>query len=215
MIYEKHLAWGVLFRLFHWAFALSIVVLVVTGFYIGDPWKNSTVIIGGRTFPMEYMRYMHFVAGFIFSGAVIVRLYLWVAGNRQERIMDFLPVTPRNLKNLFSTIACYLYFTDKHEHKLGHNALAGSFYVLTIIFAILQLLSGFYMFYPESPFWQACGLALFGSQEQGRYLHHLFMWYFILLACVHIYIVVWNDIRFPEGLISSIFNGRKFKPKKT
>ncbi len=214
MIYERRLAWSVLFRLFHWFFALSIVALVVTGFYIGDPWTNTTVIKEGKIFTMEYMRYVHFIAGFVFTGAVIVRIYLWGAGNRQEKIMDFLPVTSRNLKNLFSTVAFYLYLKDNYEDRLGHNALAGLFYLITIVMAVLQIISGFYMFYPESSFWQSCGLLLFGTQGQGRFLHHLFMWYFILFAFVHFYIVVWNDIRCQDGLISSIFNGRKFRPKK-
>ncbi len=212
MIYEKHLAWGVLFRLFHWAFALSIVVLVTTGLYIGGPWTNTT-LEGSRSFPMADMRYIHFIAGFVFTGAVLTRLYLWIAGNKQERIMDFIPVTPRNIKNLFNTVAYYLYLTDRHEHRIGHNALAGLFYLLTIVLALFQLLTGFYMLYPESSLWQFWGFNLFGTQQEARFLHHLIMWYFIIFACIHLYIVIWNDIRSPEGVISSIFNGRKFKPK--
>jgi len=53
---------------------------------------------------------------------------------------------------------------------------------------------------------------LFGTQQHARYIHHLLMWYFIIFAFVHIYLVIWNDLKNPDGLISSIFTGNKFRP---
>ena len=211
-MFEKHLAWGVLFRLFHWAFALSIAFLVVTGLYIHWPWGNS-ILEGSASFPMANMRYYHFIAGYVFIGAVAVRCYLWFFGNRQEKLWNAAPITPGNIKNLVSTLGYYLYFTDRHEHRLGHNALAGTIYILTIIAAFFQMLSGLCLLFPESLFWQKWGLAVFGTQQQARFIHYLIMWYFLLFVFIHLYILIWNDIRAPEGLISSIFNGRKFFPK--
>ena len=65
-MYEKHYCWSILLRLFHWMFALSIIVLVVTGFYINGPWTN-TMIEGSASLPMAWMRYMHFLAGYVFA----------------------------------------------------------------------------------------------------------------------------------------------------
>ncbi len=213
MSYEKKYVWSVLFRLYHWAFALSIVTLVVTGFYIHDPWTN-TMLEGSGSFPMTTMRYIHFIAGFVFTASVLVRLYLFLFGNKQERILDAIPVTPRNIRNVFTILAYYCYGTDKHDYRLGHNALAGVSYLVTMVLAMGQLLSGFYMFYPESATWQSWGLSLFGSQQEARFIHYLIMWYFLIFVPIHIYIIIWNDIKSPEGLISSIFNGAKFKHKK-
>jgi len=212
MNYEVKNVWSVLLRLYHWALVLSIVALVVTGFYINNPWTNTT-LEGSVSFPMAVMRYIHFVAGYLFTAAVLVRLFLFVFGNKQERIMDILPVTPRNLKSLATTIGYYSYLSEKHDNRLGHNTLAGIFYLITIIAALFQLVSGFYMLYPEAGFWQGMGGTLFGSQQEGRFLHHLLMWYFILFAFAHVYMVVWNDLKSPEGLVSSIFTGKKFKRK--
>jgi len=212
MNYEKKYVWSILFRLCHWALALSIVFLVVTGFYINDPWTN-TWIENSRTFPVADMRYYHFLAGFVFTAAVLVRLILYLIGNRQERIFNALPVTPGNVRNFFSTFAYYGYATDSHEERLGHNTLAGLTYLFTYAVATAQLVSGFYMLYPESVTWQSWGLPLFGTQQQARFIHHLLMWYFLIFAFVHFYLLVWNDVRSPEGMISSIFNGYKFKPK--
>ncbi|MDW7773969.1 MAG: Ni/Fe-hydrogenase, b-type cytochrome subunit [Desulfobulbaceae bacterium] len=211
--YEIHYTWSVLLRLFHWAFALSIVTLVVTGFYIHFPWTNTN-LEAATTFPVATMRYIHFIAGFVFTGALLARFYLMFFGNRQERIWDSIPVNRKNTSNLSHTIKFYLYFSDDHTPRKGHNALAGIFYFITFILALLQMFSGFYMLYPESAFIQKWAYFIFGPQQQGRFMHYLFMWYFIIFSFVHVYIVIWNDIITKEGLISSIFTGTKFIPPR-
>ena len=213
MQYERQQAWSVLLRLFHWCFALSIVVLVTTGMYVHFPWTN-TMVIGNWHFPVATMRYIHFIAGFVFTASLLVRFYLLFFGNKQERFLDFVPITPRNIKNLFTTLMYYLYLTDKCEHRLGHNALAGISYLTTFIVALAQIGSGFYLLFPESVFWQKWGLLLLGTQQQGRGIHYLIMWYFIFFTAAHLYIVIWNNARSKEGLIASIFTGNKYMPKK-
>ncbi|MEA3469730.1 MAG: Ni/Fe-hydrogenase, b-type cytochrome subunit [Thermodesulfobacteriota bacterium] len=212
MNYEMKTVWCILLRLFHWSLVLSIVTLVVTGLSINTPWTNTT-LEGSVAFPMSTMRYIHFLAGYLFTAAVLVRLFLYIFGNRQERIWDVLPVTPRNIKSIFTTLGYYSYISDRHDERLGHNVLAGMTYVVIIVAALFQLVSGFYMLYPEAGFWQGLGGSVFGTQQQGRFLHHLLMWLFILFAFVHVYLVIWNDLKSPEGLVSSIFTGKKFKQK--
>ncbi len=210
--YERHHCWSLLLRLFHWMFALSIVFLVVTGFYINNPWTN-TMIEGSASFPMAIMRYIHYIAAYVLSSAVLIRLFLYIFGNAQERIWDILPITRRNLNNLKMTLLQYSYISDKHDERLGHNILAGLAYLLTFIAALLMIVSGFYMLYPESAFWAKWGVILFSSQQFARYLHHITMWWFMIFAVIHIYLCIWNDCTEPEGLISSIFTGAKFKHK--
>jgi Ni/Fe-hydrogenase 1 B-type cytochrome subunit len=210
--YERHYCWSVLLRLFHWMFALSIVFLVVTGFYINNPWTN-TMIEGTTSFPMAMMRYIHFISAYVLSSAALIRLFLYIFGNAQERIWDILPITKRNLNNLKMTLLQYSYISSKHDERLGHNILAGLSYLLTFIAALLMIVSGFFLLYPESAFWAKWGLVLFGSQQFARFLHHLVMWWFMIFAVIHVYLCIWNDCLEPEGLISSIFTGAKFKHK--
>lgn len=210
--YERHYCWSVLLRLFHWMFALSIVFLVVTGFYINSPWTN-TMIEGTTSFPMAMMRYIHFISAYVLSSAVLIRLFLYIFGNAQERIWDILPVTKRNMNNLKMTLLQYSYISSKHDERLGHNILAGLAYLLTFIAALLMIFSGFFLLYPETAFWAKWGLVLFGSQQFARFLHHLVMWWFMIFAVIHVYLCIWNDCLEPEGLISSIFTGAKFKHK--
>jgi len=213
MSYEKKKCWSILLRLYHWAFALSIVTLCITGFYIHNPWTNS-MIEGTTSWPMALARLIHFVAGYVFTSAVLARIFLYIFGNKQERILEHLPVTPRNIKNLFNTLLRYSYIKEGHDpDRLGHNLLAGMTYVIIIVAAIFQLVSGFYLLFPELPIWEGYGLAIFGSQQAARYVHHLLMWLFMIFAFIHIYLVIWNDVDEPEGLISSMFTGVKFRHK--
>ncbi|WP_457574404.1 Ni/Fe-hydrogenase, b-type cytochrome subunit [Desulfolithobacter sp.] len=213
MQYERKYTWSILLRLYHWALALSVLALSVTGFYIHFPWTN-TMLEGGSSFPVATMRYIHFIAAFVFTGAVLARLYLLIFGNRQERFWDFLPITPRNIKNLVATLGVYSYLRDSHDERLGHNALAGSAYGLTFLAAAVQALTGFYMLYPESATWQQIVL-FFGPQQTARFIHYLLTWYFMLFALIHIYLCVWNDVMARDGLISSIFSGYKFRQSKS
>jgi Ni/Fe-hydrogenase 1 B-type cytochrome subunit len=213
MIYEKHYVWSVLLRLYHWSLAGSIVTLVITGFYINNPW-TQTSLEGTGNFPVLFMRNIHSLAGYLFAAAVLVRIFLMFFGNRQERIWDFLPVTPRNIKNLGDTLGSYSYMKEGHEEeRLGHNVLAGMTYILTISVAFFQIIGGFYLRFPESTFWQNWGVTIFGNQQYARFIHHLLMWYFIIFALIHLYLVIWNDLKNPDGLVSSIFTGNKFRPR--
>jgi len=209
--YEKHHCWSLLLRLFHWMFALSIVTLITTGFYINNPWTNTMIEGNASWFIMSIMRYIHYIAAYTFASAVMVRLFLYIFGNAQERVWDILPITPRNIKNLFRTLMLYSYISDKHDERLGHNILAGSMYLITFFAALFMILSGFYMLYPEIFFWQSWGGKIIGSQQWARFLHHCTMWWFMIFAVIHVYFIIWNDIKGPEGLISSIFTGVKFK----
>jgi Ni/Fe-hydrogenase 1 B-type cytochrome subunit len=213
MAYEKKKAWSILLRLYHWAFALSIVALCITGFYIHDPWTN-TVAEGSQSFVMTWMRFVHFVAGYVFTGAMLARIFLYIFGNKWERLPEQLPVTPRNIKNFFNTLLRYTYIKDDHDtDRLGHNVLAGMTYVAIIVAAVFQTISGFYLLFPEIGTWEVYGVMIFGSQQYARYIHHLLMWLFIIFAFIHIYLVIWNDIKEPEGLVSAIFTGVKFQHK--
>ncbi|MFN2354066.1 MAG: Ni/Fe-hydrogenase, b-type cytochrome subunit [Desulfopila sp.] len=212
MTYEKKKCWSILLRLYHWAFTLSIIFLVVTGFYINTPWTN-TMQEYSMSWPMAWMRYIHFVAGYVFTAAVLVRIFLYIFGNAQERITDVLPITGRNIRNLYKTLLSYAYISDEQYPRLGHNVLAGLIYIITIVAAVFQLVSGFYLLFPEVANWEVIGVSIFSSQQNARFIHHLLMWWFMIFAFIHVYMVIWNDLKGSEGLASSMFTGDKFKHK--
>ncbi len=212
-LYQRVKIWGVLLRLFHWAFALSILTLLVTGYYIHNPFALGPWPGVPTTFIMAKIRLFHFIAGYIFISALIVRSYLLIFGNRFERFTDFIPCTPRNLKRLWHTIKAYLYF-EPHESHGGHNPLAGTVYLAIIILGFFLGLSGLFLLYPESRTWAHWGFVVFGTQQIARMFHYFLFWVFFIFVLVHLYLVIWNDLFGSEAIISSIFSGRKFLKKK-
>ncbi len=215
MIYyeEKHF-WSILLRLYHWSLVIALIALTVTGFYINSPWTQTT-LEGAGLYPIQTMRNIHGLAGYLFTAAILARLYLLLFGNRQERIMSMLPLTRSNLRNMINAVRAYFYLhDDPTEVSLGHNILAGTTYIITFMIALFQIASGFYLRLPEITFWQKVGVTLFGSQQHARFIHHLLMWYFIIFTVVHLYLVIWNELKHRDGLTSSNLSGNKFRPRR-
>lgn len=71
-------------RLWHWITALSIVVLAVTGYFIGRPLPS---IQGEATFMfwMGWIRLIHFTTAYIFTVALLFRIYWACVGNEYAR----------------------------------------------------------------------------------------------------------------------------------
>jgi len=65
----------------HWAAAASVVLLTITGLYIGRPY----FITGGEAsahYLMGWMRGLHFIAAGVFVATAIVRIYWLFVGNQ-------------------------------------------------------------------------------------------------------------------------------------
>ncbi|MGQ9812857.1 MAG: hypothetical protein ACUVQ2_05605 [Dissulfurimicrobium sp.] len=53
-VYEKKEGLGVLLRLFHWIYVFTIVILVISGYYIYEPWLSLHEL--GVSYPMAATR---------------------------------------------------------------------------------------------------------------------------------------------------------------
>ena len=78
-------------RLMHWLAALSLLILAVTGLYIGRPY----FVTSGDTsshYLMGWVRFLHFAAAAVLVATAIVRVYWLFAGNKYERWVALFPV---------------------------------------------------------------------------------------------------------------------------
>jgi len=79
---------------------------------------------------------------------------------------------------------------------------------------LLQCLTGFGLYAQMShsflPKMFAWVIPLFGGDMQVRFVHHLLMWFFILFAIVHVYLVFYHDYIERRGVTSSMIGGWKF-----
>jgi Ni/Fe-hydrogenase 1 B-type cytochrome subunit len=209
-LYEKYV-WEVPVRVTHWSIALSIIVLSVTGIFIGTP---KTVALYPSQFIMGWIRFIHFVAAYVFSVSFLARIYWMFKGNRYANWREFLPImTEEGHRNMMETFKYYVFVSKKAPNPVGHNALAGSAYFGVFVLDLVMICTGFALYSqhaPQSFMHKMTGwlFALFSSQGM-RLTHHLVMWFLIGFAIHHIYSAWLMDIKERGGVISSIFSGYK------
>ena len=212
--------WEAPVRLFHWVNALCIVVLCVTGYLIAHPPALMTAHAAYASYWFGTVRFVHFVAAYVFVAALILRLYWALLGNKYARWRNFLPVTVKQWKEILQVAkADVLEINNDEVESPGHNAVAYFTYAGAFALALFQIATGFALYaatsdawFPHLFYWV---IPLFGSEYVVRVLHYAAMWVFILFVCIHVYLAAYHDYIEGNGVLSSIIGGWKFMPKKT
>ena len=209
--------WSVAMRYNHWLMALSIVVLIVTGFYIAAPFTVTRGETVGK-FLMGDMRFIHLLFGVILAYLYIWRLYLAFFSRFHADWKDFFAWT--NWKNTIKQVKFYMLLSKEppeHTHlygplqSLAYAGLLAMVFFITLTGVILMgagYHTGLMVFFYKSvkPFENAMGgLAIV------RWTHHILTWCFILFIVVHIYMAFWYDVVFKEGTVSSMISGVIFR----
>jgi len=209
-LYVKYV-WEVPVRVTHWVIAVSIIILSVTGIYIGIP---KTLALNPSQFVMGWVRFVHFVAAYAFAISVLARIYWMFAGNRYANWREFLPImTDEGHRNMIETFKYYAFISKKTPRVAGHNALAGAAYAGVFALYLVMICTGFALYSeraPQSVMHKLTGwlFALFSSQGM-RLTHHMVMWFLIAFAIHHVYSAWLMDMKEKSGVISSIFTGYK------
>lgn len=210
---HREYIWELPVRITHWVNALSILTLSVTGFYIGAPFLG--IPSGDDVLPMAMMRFIHFVAGYIFTASVLFRIYWWFAGNKYARLNQFVPTTWGRVQNTVQCALFYGFMEDESPHSPGHTGMAGLSYTVIFMLFLFEVASGFALLHMANGggiIYAIGGGWMLDILSAGtiRMLHHVFMWCIWLFVIIHVYISWHNDIIERNGLISSIFSGYKF-----
>lgn len=202
--------WQLPVRMSHWLNIVSITSLIITGYYISNPFMHATTEDASIT---ALMRFIHFISAYVLVGSFILRMYWLFAGNKFARIKEFFPFGSEKRKEALDFIKFYCFLKKDVHHPIGHNAVAaftyGSIY-LSLLFAIL---TGFGLYSQSMSGFLANLLGgwifLIFSDGTVRLIHHFIMWLLMAFLVVHVYIVWVNDNIEGNGLISSIFTGYK------
>ncbi len=212
-LYEKYV-WEIPVRVTHWINFLAIIVLSVTGIYIGSV---KTLALQPTQYVMGWTRFVHFVAAYAFTISVLARIYWMFVGNRYARWPEFVPFIRREgRRNMWETLKFYIFIDKKVPHPPGHNALAGATYTLVFLLYLVMIFTGFALYTEHAPFsfmhkltgW----LFLLFSSQGMRLTHHMVMWLLIAFAIHHVYSAWLMDVKERGGVMSSIFSG--YKPVK-
>ncbi|MFC2974767.1 Ni/Fe-hydrogenase, b-type cytochrome subunit [Azotobacter bryophylli] len=209
-------------RLWHWATALSIVVLGVTGYFIGAPLPAMPGEASDH-YLMGYIRFAHFAAGYVLAIGFLGRVYWAFVGNHHARELFIVPVfSSRWWKELLHEVRWYLFLEKVPKKYIGHNPLGQlAMFCFFVIGTIFMSITGFALY--------AEGLGrgswadrlfgwvtpLFGQSQDVHTWHHLGMWYLVVFVMIHVYLAVREDIMSRQSLISTMVGGwRMFKDDK-
>ena len=207
--------WSAPLRAMHWIAALSVVVLIVTGFYVGRPYVTTSGEASSH-FLMGKVRFLHFTAAAVLVMTGIVRVYWLFAGNRFERLSALFPFTPRNLRNLGRTALGYVTLSEARAPLyVGHNPLQQLGYTGTYLVAAVMIVTGFTLYGQSNPgglIYHAFSWVppLLGGLQIVRLVHHALTYAFIIFIIFHVYFGLHADYVERAGVISSIITGGQY-----
>ena len=222
---QRVYVWELPVRVYHWVNALCIVVLAVTGYMIGRP-----LTFAGP--PQEasfgyffgWVRFIHFTAAFVFFFNFLARIYWGFVGNQFARWDNFLPLSRKKLVEQVNEAIDVVRIEVMQAkirpvQSIGHNSLASGTYFATFLVFLFQSATGFALYAATSDFWLphlfAWVVPLMGGDFTVRQWHHVAMWFFVVFAMVHVYLVFYHDYVEARGVTSSMVGGWKFIERKT
>ena len=213
---ERVRIWEWPVRLSHWLIAASIVVLAVTGIYIGNPFF-ATSGEATRHFAMATMKAVHFWAAMVFIVAVLGRVLWMFAGNPYARWKEFLPVSRERLAGIWPTVAFYAFLRRRPPDFIGHNPVAGATYTVVFLLYFLMIATGLALASAnaalDSPLAAFSFLiAWLGGLQTARFVHHVAMWLILGFVAHHVWSAFLIASVEKKGLMESIFSGYKFLP---
>jgi Ni/Fe-hydrogenase 1 B-type cytochrome subunit len=203
-------------RIWHWVTMLCIIVLGVTGYFIGSPPPS----IGGQAyehFLFGYIRMTHFIAGMILGVVFLMRLYRVFVGGPRARQIFYVPFWSLAWwKDLFGEVRWYL-FIGKPKEYIGHGPLANlAMFFVFLLPTIVLLLTGFALYAEgagiQSAWYKAFGwvFLVIGSSFAVHTWHNVAMWIVVIFSMVHMYMAIREDMTHRQTTISSMVSGWRF-----
>ena len=213
--YRQVYLWHWPIRGMHWIAAACVVTLAVTGFYIGGPYFLTSGA-ASEHFLMGWFRFLHFTAAGVLVATAILRTYWLFAGNRFERWSALFPVTPKDWANMGKVLKAYLFIEPgRAPHYMGHNPVQQMAYTALYGVALVQVLTGFFMYGLADPggfFYTTFGWvgALLGGAQMVRFVHHVLTWFWLVFLPLHVYLTIRADVVHRESRVSSIISGERY-----
>jgi len=178
---ERH---PTLYRWTHIAFVSSILLLVLTGFYIHMPF------VGGGGFFMSLTRGVHFFCAGILIIAVLIRIPNMFFGRNRDW-SAFLP-TLYDLKIFPKVVKYYTYLGPETKTRKKYNPMQMCSYSAVFILILFQIVSGFALIHPDGWMgWFTFGI--FNNEVVVRITHYIVNWLFVLFIMVHAYLALRED----------------------
>ena len=216
-LFKRSLTFTPIVRFFHWIRAFSIFFLIFSGFYLAYPFLAPEPNAEPTGFLYALFRSFHIMVGFALICVSIFRLYLFlVAGRNQNERMSMSDIV--SVKMWVGQIKNYL-FLGPHPHIHGvYNPIQFVAYFGLALLVLVVSLSGVVLY--AAVYHDGLGGALgaafkwlevaCGGLANVRMIHHITTWAILIFIPVHIYMVVWNAVKHPDGGADSIIGGFRY-----
>lgn len=216
---QRLYVWEFPVRLYHWVNAGAVTALAVTGYLIGSPLAIQSGSEASFSYWFGTVRFIHFLAAFIFFFNFLFRLYWGFVGNQHARWTNFILHRKRQIKEVAEVLKVdILQARLQPLESIGHNALAGFTYFLTFLAFLFQAITGFGMYAAMSDAWLprffSWIVPMMGGDFAVRQWHHVLMWFFVVFSMIHVYLVFYHDYVEGRGVTSSMVGGWKFIEKE-
>ena len=207
--------WDLLVRSTHWIIFFTMILLAVTGIYLGRPFA-SPLGPAREHFLTGWARVIHSYSAIGFTLAVVSRIAWMLVGPRRSSWRQFIPASRRRWRDMKSTLQFYLFLRDRPPATRGHNPLAGASYVVVFVLYLVMIATGLALYSISARsymhVWQFL-LPLFGGGQGARWIHHVTMWLLIGFVVHHVYSAILTSRVEKNGTMDSMFSGYKFLPK--
>lgn len=205
--------WQYPLRLAHWGLVICIGVLALTGYYIHNPF---VVVQAQYPFLMGYIRFIHESFGMAFIALFLLRMYLFVAGDRWVRFRAMAPLRAAQWKEMLEVMKFYAFIRPKPVSKVGHNPMAALSYLGIYALVLVEILTGLVMFnwLRHSPVLTPLVGWIPGivNIQNIRLIHFCLLFVFIAFGILHVHLCLIVSSAEKRGLLDSIFTGYKIIP---
>ncbi|MDR2155565.1 MAG: Ni/Fe-hydrogenase, b-type cytochrome subunit [Burkholderiaceae bacterium] len=203
-------------RVWHWINATAIVVLCLTGYFIGSP---PPTISGeaSANYLMGYIRFAHFSAGYVLAVGLLGRIYWAIAGNHHARELFVIPVFQKAYwREVLVMVRWYLFLIPQPNQYVGHNPAARlAMFVGYFLLTLFMIVTGFALYGEGAQMgsWQewmfGWVIPLFGQSQDVHTWHHLGMWLMVIFIVMHVYAAIREDIMGRQSMVSTMISGRR------
>ena len=209
-----------MWRVFHWANALSIVCCTLTGIYIATPFFTAEI-----PYLMAWVRTLHFYAAIILDVSVLALAYLYFFSRVDRGVKLILPVRSNFVSLQEGFLNLVLLNRRKRVDSSRPDSWNAIWFTILHLLVLFQMFTGFQLYVEgESGGLSSIGswwpsllhtttdwtLSVFGSPGGVRTVHLITMYFIVAWAFCHIYYEIWRTIMWKEGDIAIAFAGYKF-----
>ena len=206
-------------RLWHWVNALAIVVLGVTGYFIGSPLPTMPGEASAN-FLMGYIRFAHFAAGYVLAVGLIGRIYWAIVGNHHARELFYVPILqPAYWREMLAMLKWYAFLSRRPNRYVGHNPMARfAMFFVFFLCTVFMIVTGFALYgeglgagsWADRMFGWV--IPLMGQSQDVHTWHHLGLWVMVCFILLHVYAAIREDIMGRQSIVSTMISGhRSFK----